>query len=160
MSDPEIRALFARGMEMARRVSSRLDRSVERLSGVFPLDGARIDALEPADQEAVDAFLKRFEQLVDLIDHRLLRGLALLEGEDVQDQTKRDVTLLMARIGVVDDADAWSMCSTLRNKLAHDYPDAPERRAERLNEAFAHARRLPPLLDRIEARAAGSVSSR
>ncbi len=146
------RGLFAENHRLTRRVLARLQSSAAKLQDLFPLPASAIDHLTEPRQETLDAFLKRFEQVVDLVENRLFRGLALLEGEDLAERSKRDITLLMERLDVVGAADAWSACSMLRNKLAHDYPDAPELRAERVNAAFASIPLLTETLRRIEAR--------
>lgn len=130
----------------------RLAASIEKLRAFIPLSADDIDRLPEDRQESLDAFLKRFEQLVDIIDNRLFRGLALLEQEDISDKSKRDLTLLMEKWGVLTNADAWSGCSILRNRLAHDYPAAPKQQAERVNAAHAAATLLLQTLDGIAER--------
>lgn len=144
--------LFRRNHALALRVAERLRRSLAELGARMPFTEATLDALDPAGEDALDAFLKRYEQLVDLVENRLFRGLALLEGEDVQDKSKRDLALLMAKFGVISDADRWSAASMLRNKLTHDYPDAGETRAERVNAAFGHGATVLEALAGVEAR--------
>lgn len=145
--------LFRDNLTMAGRLSARLARSADKLRPLFPIAADQVDAFDDATQESVDAFLKRFEQLVDLIEHRLFRGLALLEGEDIAEASKRDISRLMEKLGVLPDAHAWSACSMLRNKLAHDYPDAPGLRAERMNAAHAAVPLVRQTLERLVARA-------
>lgn len=144
--------LFAENIAQARRVAARLEKSLARLTPHLPLTDETLDALDDGGQEALDAFLKRYEQLADLIENRLFRGLALLEGEDLTDKSKRDITMLMEKLGVAENAAAWTACSILRNRLAHDYPTAPGDRASRINQAHAGAALLLNTLRGVEAR--------
>lgn len=144
--------LFRRNHSLAVRVAERLRRSCSELGRRLPFNEESLERLDPAGEDALDAFLKRYEQLVDLVETRLFRGLALLEGEDVQDKSKRDLALLMAKFSVVADADRWSDCSMLRNKLAHDYPDAGQTRADRINAAFGNTQTVLDALAGVEQR--------
>jgi hypothetical protein len=112
--------IFVENLQSAERVASRLSRSTQKLAPVMLISAADIDRLDDNIQEAIDAFIKRFEQLQDIIENRLFRGIALLEQEDIYGQSKRDLTLLMEKFGIVESADQWSLLSLLRNKLAHE----------------------------------------
>lgn len=82
----------------------------------------------------------------------MFRGLAVLEGEDLAEKSKRDITLLMEKLGVIGRADGWTACSILRNKLTHDYPASAAQRAERINSALAATPSLFDVLRGVEAR--------
>ena len=142
--------IFAHNFASARRVADRLTVSVQRLDAFFPISAAVMDRLGEDTQERIDAFIKRFEQLQDIIENRLFRGLAVLEGEDLSAKSKRDLILLMEKFGILTSADDWLGLSILRNKLAHEYPGDAAKQAERLNEAFASVGELTAVLTRIE----------
>lgn len=141
--------LLERNLLAAERVAERLGRSVHRISGEFPLTGQGLGSLDEEQLESIDAFIKRFEQLQDAIASRLFRGIAIAEQEDVTMLSRRDLALLMEKLRVIPSADEWSRLSILRNQLAHEYPDEPEKQAERLNEAFSAALKLIALTSRI-----------
>lgn len=129
--------IFTENLRSAELVAQRLSLSMKKLAQLFPISADRINHLDGDTQESLDAFVKRFEQLQDIVESRLFRGIAFLEQEDVGAMSKRDVTILMEKLGAVRSADEWSMLSILRNKLAHEYPDDPEMQSSRLNEAYA-----------------------
>ena len=106
-------AIFTENLRSAERVAARLSRSVRKLVPVMPIGAAEIDGLDEGTQESVDAFIKRFEQLQDIVENRLFRGIALLEQEDVYGKSKRDLTLLMEKFGVVKSADKWMLLMVL-----------------------------------------------
>lgn len=140
MSDAD--QLLARNLLTADAVAERLSRSLERLAAVFPITASELHTLDEDRIESIDAFIKRFDQLQDLLANRLFRGIAILEQEDLTALSRRDLALLMEKLGVIPSADEWSRLSILRNQLAHEYPDEPEKQADRLNTAFTHAQRL------------------
>lgn len=128
--------IFLENLKSAEMVAQRLSRSLKRVAHLFPISEETLGKLDENSQESLDAFIKRFEQLQDTVENRLFRGVAILEQENVAEMSKRDMTILMEKLGVVDSADQWSLLAILRNKLAHEYPGDHAAQAGRLNEAF------------------------
>ena len=147
-TDPTIR-MFEENLSAAEKVARRLTSSVANVAGLLPVSAERIENLSDAEQVQVDALLKRFEQLEDLMENKLFRGLALIEGEDLSALSKRDLADLMEKLGAIASASEWMLISLLRNRLAHEYPNQPERQADRLNEVGSRARILVKYLDAI-----------
>jgi hypothetical protein len=135
LSGPEP-ALLRRGLQATERCAVRLERSVARLQALFPLDPTRLQNLTPQNQDDIDAFLNRFEQLVISLQDQVFAGLAILEGENLHELSRRDVTELMERLGAIPSAKEFRNLVNIRNRLAHLYPEDPARHAGNLNEAF------------------------
>jgi hypothetical protein len=119
----------------AHRTAARLRRSLGKVTALSPLTPQVVEGLDPDQQDTVDAFLKRFEQLADLVGLSLFKGLAILEQEDVAHLSRRDLADLMEKLGIIPSAEDWSRVAVLRNRLAHGYPNDPARQASRLQEA-------------------------
>jgi hypothetical protein len=132
----EVRRLIGDNLGAARRVAARLRRSVERVAALGPFTADLVAGLDPDQAERVDAFLKRFEQLADLVGVTLFKGLAILEQEDAGHLSRRDLADLMEKLGAIASAEQWSRVAVLRNRLAHGYPNDPGRQASRLREAL------------------------
>lgn len=115
----------------------RLEASQAKLAPLFPLDADRLEALDPTAEEAMDAFLKRFEQLVTTIQDQLFRAIALVESEDLTGMSRRDVTERMEGLGAIPSASQFRDLVVLRNRLSHLYPDDPGRQVAILNAAYA-----------------------
>jgi hypothetical protein len=148
-ADPGTQAIFIGNLRAAERAAGRLASSTHKVVGLFPLSGEALNRLGEDPLESLDAFMKRFEQLQDLIENKLFRGVAYLEQEDISRLSKRDLTVLMEKLGVIESADQWSLLSILRNKLAHEYPGMPVIQASRLNEAFEWSPYLSSCVDVI-----------
>jgi hypothetical protein len=101
------------------RCAPRLEPSLERLGTFFPIDGGRLQALTPERQDDIDAFAKRFEQLVLTLQDQVFVGLALREGEDPREMSRRDVAELMERLGALSSARQFRDFVAVRNRLAH-----------------------------------------
>ncbi|HET6518787.1 MAG TPA: hypothetical protein VFG47_03090 [Geminicoccaceae bacterium] len=152
MSDPRrgrTVELFRDNFAAAHAGAERLARSLERLAPQFPIGADQVAQLDLEQEDALDALLHRFTNLLALIQDRLFRGVALLEQEVLAGRSKRDLCNLMERFGVVPSAERFSTIAELRNKLAHDYPNDPAKQAERLNDAYNAASELLRILDRI-----------
>ena len=111
--------------------------------------------MTPARQDDIDAFLKRFEQLVLTLQDQVFVGLAIREGEDPREMSRRDVVELMERLGAIPSAKQFRDLVAVRNRLAHLYPEDPARQAANLNAAYQAA----PLLLQASERAGGSLRS-
>jgi hypothetical protein len=140
-------ALLRRGLVATEGCVARLERSLRRLRDLLPIDPARLPALEFRQQDDIDAFLKRFEQLVLTLQDQVFIGLAIREGEDSREMSRRDVTELMERLGAIPSARQFRDFVAVRNRLAHLYPEDPARQAANLNAAY-HA--APHLLQTSE----------
>jgi len=134
--------LLRRGLAATERCAARLDRSLQRLRDLLPIDPAHLPALEPRQQDDIDAFLKRFEQLVLTLQDQVFVGLAIREGEDARELSRRDMTELMERLGAIPSAVDFRAFAIIRNRLAHLYPEEPERQAANLNAAYEATPRL------------------
>ena len=124
------------------RCATRLRRSVHRLDAFFPVGADRLQELAPEQQDDIDAFLKRFEQLVLTLQDQVFVGLAIREGEDPREMSRRDMTELMERLKAIPSARQFREFVAVRNRLAHLYPDDPGRQAANLNAAYDAAPRL------------------
>ena len=141
MSAPEP-ALLRRGLVATEGCVARLERSLRRLRDLLPIDPARLPALEFRQQDDIDAFLKRFEQLVLTLQDQVFVGLAIREGEDTRELSRRDLTELMERLHAIPSAVGFRGFVMIRNRLAHLYPEDPERQAASLNAAYEATPRL------------------
>ncbi|MGQ0664591.1 MAG: hypothetical protein ACT4P2_13645 [Pseudomonadota bacterium] len=55
----------------------------------------------------------------------------------------------MEKLGVLGSAERWTELAVLRNKVAHNYPNDPDKQVERLNAAFRRAEELIDVLDGV-----------
>jgi hypothetical protein len=145
--DAAVAALFAVNYGEAVRAARNLAASLRRTSRLFPLDGARLEALDEDARERLDAFRVRFADLQDLLAGKLFRGLLKLEEERVL--SNLDVLNAMEKRGIIPSFAAWKRLRDIRNAFTHDYPEHPEDRAEALSLAFQGARELLDVLARL-----------
>ncbi|MBX9699982.1 MAG: hypothetical protein K2X74_11135 [Acetobacteraceae bacterium] len=129
---------LTRAIARSEAIAASLQRSRSRLAPLFPLDAARVAALTEEQREALDALLKRFENLVNHLQDQVFRLVAdHARVGDTAALSRRDVLDYLEKIGALDSADAVLDAARARNRLAHVYPDEPDRQAGQLNRAFA-----------------------
>jgi uncharacterized protein YutE (UPF0331/DUF86 family) len=104
------------------------------------MSAATITALTPEAEDDLDAFLKRFEQLVTTLQNEIFKAIAALGGEDIRELSRREIAELMERLGAIQSAATFRTLVAVRNRVAHVYPDDPERQARNVNEAYAAIR--------------------
>jgi hypothetical protein len=134
--NPEEAALARQALRSAEGCARRLARSQGKLAAQFPLSPPRVTSLPHDVEDDLDAFLKRYEQLVNAIQDELFKVVAIVGGEDVRDLARREVAELMDRLGALPSAATFRLLVTIRNRIAHSYPDDPERQAGNLNAAY------------------------
>ncbi len=134
--NPEEAALARQALRGAEGCARRLGRSRQKPAEHFPLAPARVTALPPEVEDDLDAFLKRYEQLVNAIQDELLKVVAIGGGEDIRNLARREVAELMERLGALPSAASFRALVAIRNRIAHVYPDEPERQAANLNAAY------------------------
>jgi predicted nucleotidyltransferase len=124
-----------------RRVADRLRFSMGR---DMPETVEALEAASPEDAERIDAFLKRWEQLEDMLERRLARQiLTWLDDEPIRIPV-RDQFDRLEKIGAIASAGALMGMRGLRNELTHEYPGDAETRLRRLTAARVAA---PALLE-------------
>ena len=133
---PEEAALARQALRSAEGCAQRLARSQGKLAAQFPLSPARVTKLPPDVEDDLDAFLKRYEQLVNTIQDELFKVVAIVGGEDVRGLARREMAELMDRLGALPSAASFRLLVAIRNRIAHSYPDDPERQAGNLNAAY------------------------
>jgi hypothetical protein len=150
VSEPE-NALLRRGLAAGERCAARLERSLQRLSDLLPIEATQLPEID------IDAFLKRFKQLVLTLQDQVFIGYAIREGEDPRELSRRDLAELMERLGAIPSASTFRELVIIRDRLADLYPEEPERQAASLNAAYEAA---PRLLEAWRAVSAARASAR
>lgn len=111
--------------------------SETRLRPRMPVGAGDVEAADADFELEIDALIKRVEQLEDILQRRVVRSLLACEGEAVRELSARDRINRLETLTGVPLAERWQALRELRNRLAHEYPDEPERQAARINDAYA-----------------------
>ena len=102
----------------------------------MPVTPATLNKLNDDDAARLHGFLRLFEQLHQLAERKLFRGILVLSQEDVN-MSVRNMTDRLEKLGAIESSDIWRDIGKVRNALAHDYPANFELHAERVNASFA-----------------------
>jgi uncharacterized protein YutE (UPF0331/DUF86 family) len=129
-------ALARQVLRAAEGCARRLVRSQHTLAEHFPLSPTALAELPVETEDDLDAFLRRYEQLVNTIQGELFKLVVVVGGEDARGLARREVAELMDRLGAIPSAAGFRALVAIRNRIAHLYPDDPERQAGNLNAAY------------------------
>ena len=88
-----------------------------------------------------DQILFRFMKLQDALGERLLPATLALLREPFEEWSMRDRLDRLEKLGFLD-VEQWLRWREVRNRLAHEYPDAPDIRHAALLGAIAAAGEL------------------
>ena len=136
--------VIGRAVDQCRRLLLGTEELRPLFGAVMPFTGDDLSILSVVERAGSVAFIKRFEQLQDLLS-RLVRLIAAWEGADSASMTHRDVGDWLEKRLLVDDAENWMNAVRLRNRLVHEYPILEAEQVRRLNECWA----LMPALQQI-----------
>jgi hypothetical protein len=112
----------------------RIDYALERLKGRFPLSGGDWQNLDDETVADIDQLLFRYSKLQDAVGQRLFPAILLLGGEFIDEETFIDKLNRLEKLGAIPSAEQWLQLRQIRNRMTHEYPDAPERNAQNVNQ--------------------------
>ena len=114
-----------------------MERAAEILSEFFPLTDSSLHTLPDDIVPVLDQFIYRFTKLQDSMASRLLPSLHTLLRADDAPRPFLDILSYLEQMGAITSEEQWQFFRSLRNNLAHDYPESAVQTAETLNTLYA-----------------------
>lgn len=127
------KTILRTNLEATWLVGKRLAYSCTSVAPLFPIQSGSIDQISDAEEEKIDALMFRFSSAFSMIQDHVFKSIAIVEGEDISESSRRDVANLMEKLGAIRSSKDITTLSALRNKVSHVYPDHPEKQAEIVN---------------------------
>jgi len=104
--------------------------------------------IKKVDEIVRDATIQRFEYTYELAWKMIERHLVWMGVSDVRSFSKRDLFREAARIGLLENAEAWFGYNNARNQTSHTYNEQIAEEVFEIARAFAPAARR--LLEELE----------
>ena len=111
----------------------RLDYAYSKIRHFFPITGELYYSLNDDDMAYVDQYIFRFAKYQDLIGSKLFKHILLIEGEDVENMSFKDLFNKAEKLGIARDWEKWFELRQIRNEISHDYPVLYEEAVNALN---------------------------
>lgn len=108
--------------------------------------------LSKPDRRLLDQFAYRYTRLQDDMGVRLVPAVLKALGEDIAPLSALDRFARLEQLGWLPSADEWLSLRQVRNQFAHDYPDSPAERFERLQAATQAAQQLMLAMARFQSK--------
>lgn len=125
-------------LDIARRISENLRRSLDSVGKDIPLASKEISGLSNEQVDRIDLFLSRFGRLQDFMTTKLFRSLARASLEDMSgDVSLIDTIGRMEKFGIIPSVEEWVTIRQLRNSVTHEYLTDNRQIAENINLACA-----------------------
>lgn len=122
--------------ETAKVHQRRIEHSKNQIKDDFPLTPETASNLNDDSFSHWEVLISRFAKLQDLLGAKIIPEVLNYIGEGSERQTYIDRLNKLEKLEVIDNTQTWIELRTLRNHLAHEYPNAPNLTAEYLNQAF------------------------
>lgn len=116
------------------------------------LAAADLEHMPKEDRRLLDQFAYRYTRLQDDMGARLMPAILRALGEEIAAMPALDRFNRLEQLGWLPSAEEWAELRRIRNEFAHDYPETPPERLERLQLALASARRLLEILAILDGR--------
>lgn len=137
MKIEELKRIFCENLELLNKNAQWLLKSYEKAENI---DFSKKE-LTDEELEVLETLSNRFGRTVDILINKVLRGLDLIELEDVS--RKLDVVIRAEKRGFVRDYRVLIEMKDLRNELVHEYIQ------ENLKEKFKEVLEKTPILIEI-----------
>lgn len=112
--------------------------------------------LNKDDRRLLDQFAYRYTRLQDDMGARLMPAVLKALDEDIAPMSAIDRFTRLEQLGWINSADDWLSLRQVRNQFAHDYPDSPTERFERLQAAIHAAQQLLTVLAQFQRKSTSS----
>ena len=104
------------------------------------------------DRRLLDQFAYRYTRLQDDMGAKLMPASLKALAENVATMSALDRFARLEQLGWLVSADDWQTLRQIRNQFAHDYPDNPTERFERLQAAIHAAAQLIAVLTQFQSK--------
>jgi hypothetical protein len=128
----------------------RLEYALEQLRGKFPLTAATWQNLDDETIADIDQLLFRYNKLQDAMGQRLFPAVLAIGAEWHDDEAFIDKLNRLEKLGAIPSADQWNEIRQIRNRMTHEYPDAPEYNANNVNRVVDSLSALKSTLAQVE----------
>ncbi len=135
-------AIFIQNLNDFKKSLCWLEKSLEKVRNTDIND---FQDLSEEDLEKIEVLFSRFSRAVDMLINRILRGIDILELEDVG--TKLDIVIRAEKRGFVDSYETLIAMKDLRNELSHEY--VGERLISKLDEVRKFSEKLIEVGNRV-----------
>jgi hypothetical protein len=150
MNAAQSQARLASALWEADRHRATLAEALTEWAGLREPDLQALEA-DPALRRLSDQIIYRFMKLQDALGERLVPATLARLLETYEPWSMRDRLDRLEKLGFLD-VDLWLAWRDVRNRLAHEYPDAPELRHAAVLAAIRAAAALIAAYDHWKAR--------
>ncbi len=154
--EDETARLVREALESTRLCLAALERSLRQVGELLPATAGELARMGPEDADRIAAFLKRFENLVEVSRKQLFRSALVMAAEEHEHVSARQVRDRLGKLKLLAEPEEWAAVVEARHRVAHVYPSGDARAADALNEAYRQARAafrlISPIPDALERR--------
>jgi predicted nucleotidyltransferase len=131
------------------KVLSECDKHLQRLNDAYQdmqafmlLSAESYQQLTKDQVQAIDQYLYRFTKLPDAMGGKLFKRVLSLYEENADRLSVIDMLNKLEKLQILPSAEDWRLLRQLRNALAHEYEDDPEKAAALINALYAKKQRI------------------
>ena len=129
-------------IEVANIHEGRLKNALDYLGKLFPMDEKKFSELSKEDYAFLDVMAIRYAKLQDLIGSKIFYLFLEVIAEPVDNSRFLDVLARLEKVGVLPSMNFWLDLRTIRNTIAHEYPNQPNLLIQHMNRLYDASQKL------------------
>ncbi len=114
----------------------RIGDALTKIEQYFPITEDVYDNFSIDDIQALDQFVYRYTKLQDKIGSSLLKNIVYLVEYTDNTSTVIDILNVLEKHSIIESAERWNTCRSLRNRLTHEYTSDVNLQINLLNEVY------------------------
>ncbi len=139
------------------KVLTECDKHLQRLNDAYQdmqsfmlLSAESYQQLTKDQVQAIDQYLYRFTKLQDAMGEKLFKLVLRLYEENADRLPVIDMLNKLEKLQILSSVDDWRLLRQLRNALAHEYEDDPEKAAALINTLYSKKQQIEGIYLRIK----------
>ena len=128
--------------------ATRLEEALKEEKKLMPITASVLESLPLEKLALLDMITMRFSKLQDILGAKILP--LILEILEEEADSFIDKLNKLEKLGYIDDVNWWETLLTIRNKIAHDYPNDYAMLCEHLSIFLFKASELLEFWDRLK----------
>ncbi|MCK5663352.1 MAG: nucleotidyltransferase domain-containing protein [Thiotrichaceae bacterium] len=115
----------------------RMNDAYQDMQAFMLLNPERYQQLSKDEVQDIDQYLYRFSKLQDAMGEKLFKLIISQYDDNSEKLPFIDILNKLEKLEIINSADDWKILRQIRNDLAHEYDDDPDKTSNLLNTIYA-----------------------
>ena len=137
-------------VNVAKIHEERLREALSCLENILPINEIKLAELNKEGRAFLDMMAVRYAKLQDLIGSKIFALLLEVMAEPVESNRFLDTLAHLEKIGILESMNFWIDLRSVRNFIAHEYPEEPELLVKNINNLYECSLKLLTFWEKLQ----------